>query len=112
MSSAIGLIVSVSKVGAAPSEATFTDLVTVKGDSAYPSGGTVGFKAAFIEALGVRGLGRTIVGVVGQSQPDTLSELEYDFTNDKLFARVRTTGVESGVSDQSSVTYRLLVLSY
>lgn len=108
MSSAIGTITKVSNGGKAPSAATYCDLITVVGDSAYPSGGTVGFAAAFKAAMGQN---RTILGVVDQSQPSTLSALEYDFTNDKLFARVRTTGVESAVADQSLVTYRLLVIS-
>ena len=102
MSSAIGTIASVQSAGAKPSAPLFADLITVVGDAAYPAGGTVGFLAAFQAAMGSS---RTIVGVVDQSQPSTTSALEYDFTNDKLLARVRTTGVES------AVTYRLLVLS-
>jgi hypothetical protein len=112
MASEIGEITLLDEAGAAPTSPTYADLVTVKGDAEYPSGGTAGFKAAFIAALGVAGLGRTILAVVDQSQPDTLSTLEYDHTNDKLYARVRTTGVQSVVADQSSVTYRILVLSY
>ena len=39
------------------------------------------------------------------------SALEYDHVNDKLFARVRTTGVESAVGNQSAIAYRLFVIS-
>lgn len=87
----------------------FHDLITFAGDGAYPSGGTAGF-AAWFRALSGR-LGATIIAVVDQSQPSTVSRLEYDHTNDKLFARVRATGAESAVADQSGVTYRLLVIS-
>jgi hypothetical protein len=105
---ALGAITRVKKVGAKPSAPTYADLITVVGDGAYPAGGTVGFLASFQAAVGDK---RDIVGVIDQSDPSTLSALEYDFTNDKLFARVRTTGVESAVGNQSGVTYRLLVLS-
>ncbi len=47
----------------------------------------------------------------GQSIPGTLSELEYDHATEKVFARVRTTGVESGVSDQALVTYGLYIVA-
>jgi len=87
----------------------FHDLVTLVGDAAYPAGGSAGFLAKY-QALTGRS-GATILAVIDQSQPGTLSKLEYDHTNDKLFARVRTTGVESAVSDQSAVTYRLLVIA-
>jgi len=87
----------------------FHDLITVVGDATYPAGGTPGFLARY-QALSGRA-GASIIAVIDQSQPDTLSALEYDHTNDKLFARVRTTGVESAVADQSAVTYRLLVIA-
>jgi uncharacterized protein YqjF (DUF2071 family) len=87
----------------------FHDLVTLAGDAAYASGGSAGFLAKYRALSGRKGA--EILAVVDQSQPDTLSALEYDHTNDKLFARVRTTGVESAVSDQSAVTYRLLVIA-
>jgi hypothetical protein len=105
---ALGTITSVKRAGQKTSTPCYVDLVTVVGDGAYASGGTAGFLALFRAAIGDQ---REIVGVVDQSQPDTLSALEYDFTNDKLFARVRTTGVESAVANQSAVTYRLLVIS-
>lgn len=105
---ALGTITSVKKVGQKPSAPFYADLVTVVGDGAYSAGGTAGFLATFRAFTRDQ---REILAVIDQSQPDTLSALEYDFTNDKLFARVRTTGVESGVANQSAVTYRLLVIS-
>lgn len=106
---ALGTITKVLKGGQKPSAPQYADLITVVGDSAYAAGGTAGFLAAFQKAMS--GQARTILGVIGCSQPNTVSELEYDFTNDKLFARVRATQAESAVTDQSAVTYRLLVLS-
>jgi hypothetical protein len=87
----------------------FHDLVTIPGDAAYPSGGSAGFLAKY-QALAGR-TGAVILAVIDQSQPATVSRLEYDHTNDKLFARVRETNVESAVSDQSAVSYRLLVIA-
>jgi hypothetical protein len=104
----LGALAKVKNVGQVPSAPTYADLITVVGDAAYSAGGSAGFLAAFQALVGQA---RAIVGVQGCSDPATLSELEYDFTNDKLFARVRTTGVESAVSDQHLVTYRLLVIS-
>lgn len=88
---------------------TFHDLITIPGDAAYPSGGSPGFLTLFRALTGRSGA--QIMCVVDQSQPSTVSALEYDHTNDKLFARVRATGVESAVADQSAVTYRLYVIS-
>lgn len=104
----LGTMTNVSHVGEKASAPTFVDLITVVGDGAYPAGGTPGFAALFNTLVKQN---RTIVAVHDQSQPTTLSRLEYDFTNDKLLARVRTTGVESGVADQSGVTYRLVIIS-
>jgi hypothetical protein len=98
-----------AQTAGAKREAIFHDLITFAGDGAYPAGGTAGFLAWF-RAMSGRA-GATILAVIDQSQPDTLSVLSYDHTNDKLFARVRTTGVESAVGNQSAVTYRLLVIS-
>jgi len=85
------------------------DRVTIVGDGAYPAGGSTGLLAKLRTALKLPAL--NIVSVKGQSDPATVSELEYDHTNEKLFARVRTTGVESAVSNQSGVTYGLVVTS-
>lgn len=77
------------------------------GDAAYPAGGTVGLLAAIRAKLSQPNF--VIQAVQDTSIPTPLSRLEYDHTNDKLFARVKTTGVESAVSDQSAVTYNLTI---
>jgi hypothetical protein len=105
---ALGATTVVVKGGQKPSAPVFHDLITQLGDGAYSAGGSAGFLALFQAEVGQA---RTILAVIDQSQPDTLSALEYDHTNDKLFARVRTTGVESAVGNQSAITYRLLVIS-
>jgi len=79
----------------------------IVGDGAYSAGGSTGLLALVRKALLAPGL--NILAVVDQSAPSTVSRLEYDHTNEKLFARVRTTGVESAVADQSAVTYGLLI---
>lgn len=83
--------------------------VTIVGDDAYPSGGSTGLLAALREAMGDESA--NILAVHPQSAPATVSELSYDHANEKLFARVRTTGAESAVSDQSSVTYGLHIVA-
>lgn len=100
---------AVTRVKGVKSQGVFHDLVLVVGDGAYGAGGSTGFLAKF-QALSGRE-GAEILAYIPQSQPDTVSELEYDFTNEKLFARVRSTGVESAVANQSGVTYRALVIS-
>jgi hypothetical protein len=82
---------------------------SIVGDGAYAAGGSTGLLAKLRAALMAPGL--NILGVVAQSLPATVSELEYDHATEKLFARVRTTGVESAVSDQSAVTYGLLIFA-
>jgi hypothetical protein len=83
---------------------------TIVGDSAYAAGGSTGLLAKLKTALNEAGT--NILAVEDQSAPATLSRLEYDHANEKLFARVRTTGVESAVADQSSVTYQLIITAY
>lgn len=84
----------------------FYDRVTIVGDGAYPAGGTPSFEALLAAKIGN---GRQIIGL--QSEPGTINQLEYDHAADKLFIRVRATGVESAVSDQSALTYSVLVTS-
>ncbi len=92
----------------------FYDRVSIVGDGAYPAGGSPGFEALFQAAVAGAGeaplSGRTIVALQ-QDFDAELNSLEYDHTNDKLFARVKTTAVESGVSDQSGITYIATVVS-
>lgn len=82
---------------------------TIVGDGAYSAGGSTGLLAKLKTALKDDNL--NIIAVKGQSAPGTTSELEYDHANEKLFARVRATGVESAVSDQSGVTYGLYIVA-
>jgi hypothetical protein len=82
---------------------------TLLGDGAYGAGGSTGLLAKIRAALTAPGL--NILAVIPQSLPSTVSELTYDHTNEKLFARVRTTGVESAVSDQSAITYSFIVIA-
>jgi len=102
---ALGAITVVERV--ASQGPVFYDRVTIVGDGAYASGGSAGFEALFRAAVGSD---RTIVGLVGEFD-GTINSLEYDHANDKLFVRVRATGVESAVSDQSGNTYRALIIS-
>lgn len=80
---------------------------TVVGDNAYAAGGSAGLLDKLRAALGLPGL--SIIAVADQSAPGTVAALSYDFTNQKLFARVRSSGAESAVADQSGVTYVLHV---
>lgn len=102
---ALGAITVVEN--AAAQGPVFWDRVTVVGDDAYPAGGSAGFEAAYRAAAKAD---REIVAIVNDDlNGDNL--LEYDHANDKLFVRVRSTGVESAVADQSGTTYRLTVVS-
>lgn len=101
----------------------FIDRVTQVGDGAYPAGGTAAFQAKYRAAAVASGLkkasGRNIIAILpGGLNPDdgsgTSKEIVplYDHTSDKLMMVLMNTGVESAQSNQSSVTYNLLVLSY
>ncbi len=83
---------------------------TLVGDAAYAAGGTAGLLAALKSKLEDAGLG--IADVKDITGPAAISKLEYDHANDKLFARVKTTGVESAVADQSAITYTLHITAY
>lgn len=84
----------------------FHELITLVGDGTYPAGGTAGFKAKFAEIVGHD---REILAVIDQSL--LADAVEYDHVNDKLLVRVKASGVESAVANQSGVTYRMLVIS-
>lgn len=85
------------------------DRVAILGDGAYSAGGSTGLLAKLRVAKNDASL--NILAVIPQSDPSTTSELEYDHANEKLLARVRTTGVESAVADQSAITYRATIIS-
>jgi hypothetical protein len=104
----LGAITNVTHGGEKASAPTFVDQITVVGDNAYPAGGTPGFAALFNAAVKCN---RTILSVHDMSPPASVSTASYDVANDKLFIRVRATGAESAVSDQSAVTYRVVVIS-
>lgn len=78
------------------------------GDAAYGAGGSAGLLAALKTLLKDDGI--NIFSVHDQSIPGTVSRLEYDHATDKVFARVRTTGVESAVANQSAITYGLYIV--
>ena len=84
--------------------------VTIVGDGAYGAGGSTGLLAKLQAAANGEAL--NIVSVQGCSAPGTTSELEYDHSNDKLYARVRSSGAESQTADQSGVTYGLNITAY
>jgi len=105
---ALGTLTVVEKVAAVGPVKFFR--CTLVGDGAYPAGGSTGLLAKLQAASFGESL--NILSVASQSAPSTVSELEYDHTNEKLFARVRATGVESAVADQSAVTYQLCIAAY
>ncbi len=79
------------------------------GDTAYGAGGSTGLLAKVKALLNDDSV--NIIAVMDQSAPTTVETLEYDHTNEKLFARVRTTGAESADAGQSDVTYGLLIVA-
>ncbi len=111
---------------------TFHLLCSLVGDADYDAGGSSGLLAALRTLLGDDSL--KILSFQGQSAPSTTAEVEYDppvfhdalgsVTNDpstprnggtiasgdKVFCRVRATGVESADADMSSITYRFYVV--
>lgn len=103
---ALGTLAIVERVdGVGP---VFQLRCSLVGDGAYAAGGSAGLLAALKAVLKDDGI--NIVSVTDQSPPATVAKLEYDHANDKVFARVRTTGVESGVANQSAITYGLHIV--
>lgn len=100
---ALGAMTLVEKVEAAGGP-LIVARVTQVGDGTYPAGGSTGLLAK-LQAL----LGRT-VNILAVKDEAILADIaEYDHTNEKLFIRVKATGVESAVSNQSGVTYVLTI---
>jgi len=101
---ALTLVEKVSAVGP-----VFHLRCAVLGDGTYPAGGSTGLLAKLKTLLKDDNV--NIISVADQSDPASVSALEYDHTNEKLFARVRTTGVESAVANQSAITYGLYIVA-
>ncbi len=85
---------------------------TLTGDANYgaATNGTAGLLAKLQALMGQPNL--NILSVTDCTAPTTtLSRLEYDHAGDKLLARVKTTGVESAVDNQSAITYILFIIA-
>ncbi len=83
--------------------------LTVVGDTSYPTGGTVGFAALVAAALGITGI--VVEAVVHQGPVTADFLITYDKANDKLTARVASTGVEvANAVNMSGTTFELLVI--
>lgn len=79
---------------------------TLTGDADYPAGGTTGLAAALVDALG-RNV--TIVAVVDLgNHGDYL--VAYDYTNEKVYVRVISTGAQA-TGDLHTSTYNLLIIT-
>ncbi len=79
------------------------------GDATYASGGSAGLLAKLRTLTQQANL--NILAVIDQGGGAApLSRMEYDHANEKLFARVKTTGAESAVANQSGDTYNLLII--
>lgn len=109
MASALGTVALTAKSAKAERDVIFVDRITVVGDAAYPSGGTVGLKAA-LEAL--TSDTRTIIAVIDAGvNGGYLSR--YNVASDKLIALL---GNGAGVlveatGNISATTFTLVVLS-
>lgn len=80
---------------------------TLVGDGAYPAGGSTGLLAK------LQALVKQNVNILFVKDEGILADIvEYDHPNEKLFVRVKATGVESVVANQSGVTYSLLIAAY
>jgi hypothetical protein len=85
----------------------FIDRVTLVGDGAYGAGGSTGLLAKLRAARKADNL-----DIISVKDEGILADAcEYDHTNEKLLVRVKATGVESAVADQSAITYRLVITS-
>lgn len=94
--------------GVASQGPLFFDEVTLVGDGAYPTGGSTGLKAKLQAATGSQ---REPIAVVPQ-HPGGAFFLNYDHANEKLQVRAGASGAEvANESDQSAVTYKMLVIS-
>lgn len=103
---ALGTLTIVEKV-TAPTGPVFFLRCTLVGDGAYPAGGSTGLLAKLREALKAPNL-----NILSVKDEGILADApEYDHANEKLFIRVKATGVESAVGNQAGVTYGLFVVA-
>lgn len=101
----LGALVVVDK--SASQGPVFYDRITVVGDSAYPTNGSVGLQALFQTAVKSH---RQIVAVIPAYCGDAVPS--YDPVTDKLKVQVMSTAAEvANNNDQSGLTYKLLVIS-
>jgi len=99
------------KIGGAPGDPVFTDVVTLSLDASYPAGGYVGFTAS---VEGQIGLGKTILEVNQNNVPGSPAVyVAYDRTLDALVCYVWATGVEvaGGVNLSGVVGLELVIRS-
>lgn len=98
--------------GAAPNHQVFIQNVTVAADSAYPTGGTVGFTTHIRKYL-TKFDTRAVKHVEGWGVlAGVLYLAKYDATNDKLLMYLASTGAQvSNSTDLSSMTLNLTIWS-
>lgn len=102
---ALGALTIVERVDAVGP--VFHFRVNLVGDGAYPAGGSTGLLAALRAATGMPNL-----NIISVKDEGILADAaEYDHANEKLFIRVKATGVESAVGNQAGVTYRLYIVA-
>ena len=106
---ALGAITGVAAVGHEGGP-EFIERVTIVGDGSYPTGGTALFQAAVRAALGKGNL--ELLAVIHQGPIGADFVIAYDKANDKLTARVASTGVEvAGAVDMSGTTLEALIFA-
>lgn len=83
--------------------------LTIVGDASYPTGGTPDFAALVATALGITGI--EIEAVIHQGPVTADFAVAYDKANDKLTARVISTGAQvANAVDLSGTTFEVLVI--
>jgi hypothetical protein len=103
---ALGTLTVVEKV-AAQGPVVFARC-TLVGDGTYPAGGSTGLLALLRAALKLPN-----ANILSIKDEGILADaVEYDHANEKLFVRVKATGIESAVGNQSGVTYSLVAAVY
>lgn len=102
---ALGALTIVEQVAAVGP--VFHIRATLVGDGAYGAGGSTGLLAKLRAALNLPAL-----NIISVKDEGILADaVEYDHANEKVFVRVKATGVESGIANQSGVTYSLYIVA-